>query len=73
MYSKGAGARLTTGYLYVFVGSGLVKQAVTNKILLTFIHSTGRFKEYAQSEDRPMTNARRNTELIAKARALGLL
>jgi ribonuclease HI len=43
------------------------------KHLLTFIHSTGRFKDYSQSEDRPMTNARRNAELIAKARELGLL
>jgi len=51
----------------------LLSSPVTVKHLLTFIHSTGRFKEYAQSEDRPMTNARHNAKLIVKARALGLL
>ena len=51
----------------------LLSSPVAVKHLLTFIHSTGRFKEYVQSDDRPMTNARRNAELIAKAKAIGLL
>jgi hypothetical protein len=51
----------------------LLSSPVAVKHLLTFIHSTGRFKDYAQSEDRPMTNARHNAEIIAKARAIGLL
>ena len=34
---------------------------------------SGCFKEYVQSEDRPMMNAQCNAELITKARAIGLL
>jgi hypothetical protein len=51
----------------------LLSSPVAVKHLLTFIHSTGHFKDYVQSEDRPMTNAHCNAKLIAKARALGLL
>jgi hypothetical protein len=51
----------------------LLSSTVAVKHLLTFIHSTGRFKEYVQSDDRPMTNAHCDAELIAKARAISLL
>jgi hypothetical protein len=43
------------------------------KHLLTFIHSTGRLKEYALPDDRPMTNALRTAEIIAGAKELGLI
>jgi hypothetical protein len=45
------------------------------KHVLTFIRSTGRFKSYKgpKEEDRLMTNARCNAELIARAKALGLV
>jgi hypothetical protein len=51
----------------------LLSSPIAVKHLLTFIHSTGCFKEYVQLEDRPMTNVHCNAELIAKARAIGLL
>jgi hypothetical protein len=51
----------------------LLSSPVAVKHLLTFIQSTGRFKEYVQSDDRPMMNVRRDAELIAKAQAIGLL
>jgi ribonuclease HI len=51
----------------------LLSNPAAVKHTLTFIRSTGRFNEYVEAEDRPMTNARRNAELIAKAKAIGLL
>jgi hypothetical protein len=51
----------------------LLSSPIAVKHLLTFIHSTGCFKEYVQLDDRPMTNTHRDTELITKARAIGLL
>jgi hypothetical protein len=51
----------------------LLSSPAAVKHLLTFIHSTGRFKDYTLPDDRPMTNARRNAELIAGAKELGLL
>jgi hypothetical protein len=53
----------------------LLSSPVAVKHVLTFIRSTGRFKSYEEpkEEDQLMTNARRNAELIARAKALGLL
>jgi ribonuclease HI len=53
----------------------LLSNPVAVKHVLTFIRSTGRFKSYEEpkEEDRLMTNARRRAELIAGAKALGLL
>ena len=51
----------------------LLSTPAATKHLLTFIHSTGRFTDYALPDDRPMTNARRKAELIARAKELGLI
>jgi hypothetical protein len=53
----------------------LLSNPVAVKHALTFARSTGRFASYEETkeEDCVMTNARRNAELIAGARALGLL
>jgi hypothetical protein len=51
--------------------SFLLSNPTALKPLLTFIHSTGRFKDHFGSDDKLMTNARRKAELLAGARALG--
>jgi ribonuclease HI len=53
----------------------LLSNPVAVKHALTFIRSTGRFREYEEAgeENIIMMNARRSAELIARARALGLL
>jgi len=53
--------------------SFLLSKPAAIKHLLTFLQSTGRFKEHFGSNDKPFTNARRKAELIAGARELGLI
>ena len=53
--------------------SFLLSNPAATKHLLTYICATGRFREHFGTDDKPMTNARRDAELIANARALGLL
>jgi hypothetical protein len=43
------------------------------KHMLTFVCPTGHFNEYEEPVDKPETNAGHTAELIAGARALGLL